>query len=127
MFLKIGTLEEVFLGWVLIFVNMNTNMNYHSSRTSILDSENFDYSNSRIQAIIIRPANEKIWNSCVIGYKYPTKDCRRGNNLNYSSHHLQRQLSATNSGCFPANFSALTNFPTIFPMPTISHQPVVLE
>ncbi|XP_058184477.1 uncharacterized protein LOC131301965 [Rhododendron vialii] len=53
---------------------MNTNLNMHhpSSRTPILDSENFDYWKSRIKAIM-RSADEEIWNSCVTGYTPPTK------------------------------------------------------
>ncbi|KAG5535902.1 hypothetical protein RHGRI_023621 [Rhododendron griersonianum] len=38
----------------------------------ILSSENFDYWKSRIKAIM-RSADVEIWNSCVNGYKCPTK------------------------------------------------------
>ncbi|KAG5565754.1 hypothetical protein RHGRI_001616 [Rhododendron griersonianum] len=47
-------------------------MNHPSSRTPILDSENFDYWKSRIKAIV-RSVDEEIWNSCIGGYSHPTK------------------------------------------------------
>ncbi|KAG5556355.1 hypothetical protein RHGRI_006827 [Rhododendron griersonianum] len=47
-------------------------MNHPSSRTPILDSENFEYWKSRIKAIM-RSVDEEIWNSCIGGYSHPTK------------------------------------------------------
>lgn len=53
-------------------MNTNFDMNHQSTRLPILDNDNFDYWKSRIKANM-RSVDEDIWNSCINGYKYPTK------------------------------------------------------